>query len=86
MTRTSSIWSTRGFEPSAASPASPSLRFPQRLPIPSHHGLLVEELCLRNNLLSTIEGLEPLVSLKQLDLYENQIEKIQGLASLTQLE
>jgi protein phosphatase 1 regulatory subunit 7 len=36
-------------------------------------------LCLRQNLLTSIEGLEDLTSLKELDLYDNQISKIENL-------
>jgi len=47
----------------------------------------VEELCLRNNLIKKIEGLECLEStLSNLDLYDNRIKKIENLGKLTLLE
>ena len=47
----------------------------------------LQKLCLRQNQISKIEGLEPIAgTLKDLDLYDNLIAHMGGLASLTKLE
>ena len=48
--------------------------------------ILFQTICLRNNLIKKIEGLTTVTTLVQLDLYDNQIMKIQGLESLVNLE
>ena len=40
---------------------------------------------LRQNRITSIEGLASLTQLEELDLYDNLIEEIQGLAPLTTL-
>ena len=45
-----------------------------------------QTLCLRQNLIKVIENLETLTLLKELDLYDNQLTKIEGLGALTELE
>lgn len=45
-----------------------------------------QRLCLRQNLIIDIEGLEPLGDcLKELDLYDNKISRIRGLSNLRAL-
>lgn len=39
----------------------------------------MQKLCLRQNLITSIEGLEGNTSLKELDLYDNQINKIENI-------
>lgn len=48
--------------------------------------LCVQTLSLRQNLIKTIENLEMLVTLKELDLYDNQICKLENLQTLKELE
>jgi len=46
----------------------------------------IESLCLRNNLISSLRGLEPLApSLRELDLHDNQLTKIENLEILREL-
>lgn len=45
-----------------------------------------QTLCLRQNLIKCIENLEGLQSLRELDLYDNQIRRIENLDALTELE
>lgn len=45
-----------------------------------------QTLCLRQNLIKCIENLGELQSLRELDLYDNQIKKIENLEALTHLE
>lgn len=47
---------------------------------------LSQTLCLRQNLIKCIENLEELHGLRELDLYDNQIKKIENLDALTELE
>lgn len=47
-----------------------------------HH----QTISLRQNLIKRIENLDSLVSLKELDLYDNQIRKLENLQALTELE
>ena len=47
---------------------------------------LQQTLCFRRNLIIKIEGLDRLVTLQELDLYDNQIEKIENLEKLTNLK
>ena len=44
-----------------------------------------QTLVLRQNRITSIEGLASLTQLEELDLYDNLIEEIQGLAPLTAL-
>ena len=46
----------------------------------------VETLCLRWNLIKTIENLDTLTSLRELELYDNQITVINNLSTLVNLE
>lgn len=46
----------------------------------------VENLNMRQNLITKIENLSHLTTLKQIDLYDNHIEKIEGLETLVQLK
>lgn len=48
--------------------------------------LLLQTLCFRRNLIIKIEGLDRLVTLQELDLYDNQIEKIENLEKLMNLK
>lgn len=45
-----------------------------------------QTISLRQNLIKQIENLESLVSLRELDLYDNQIRKLENLQTLTELE
>lgn len=45
-----------------------------------------EFLGLRNNLITKIEGFIQLITLRELELYDNQIEKIENLTNLINLE
>ena len=45
----------------------------------------VQYLCLRQNLIKTIEGLGTLVQLQTLDLRDNLLERIEGLDNLVNL-
>ena len=47
---------------------------------------LCQTLSLRQNLIKCVENLESLVSLRELDLYDNQIRKLENLDALTELE
>ena len=51
-----------------------------------NHYISFQTLCLRQNLVKTIEGLSTLVHLRELDLYDNQITKIENLEVLVNLE
>ncbi|KAJ3323997.1 phosphatidyl inositol kinase [Boothiomyces sp. JEL0866] len=42
-------------------------------------------LCMRQNLLTVINGLDTLINLEELDLYDNRIDKIEGLNHLVKL-
>ena len=46
----------------------------------------VETLCLRQNLIKRIENLQHNATLTELDLYDNQISKIEHLDALVNLE
>lgn len=46
----------------------------------------LRNLCLRWNRIKIIENLEMLVTLNELDLYDNQITKIENLSSLVNLK
>ncbi|KAG5461197.1 MAG: hypothetical protein BJ554DRAFT_6644 [Olpidium bornovanus] len=46
----------------------------------------LERLCLRQNLISHVVGLNGLVKLKELDLYDNRISKLSGVDELGNLE
>jgi protein phosphatase 1 regulatory subunit 7 len=48
--------------------------------------MLMKRLCLRQNLIESIEGIESLVQLQDLDLYDNRISRIEGLSTLINLE
>lgn len=48
--------------------------------------LFVQSLCLRQNLIKKIEGLSCVPTLTDLDLYDNQITKIENLEALVNLE
>ncbi|KAI7898728.1 uncharacterized protein BX663DRAFT_564532 [Cokeromyces recurvatus] len=45
----------------------------------------LQSICLRQNLIIDIEGLDSLSQLKELDLYDNKISHMRGLNNLTQL-
>ena len=47
---------------------------------------ITQRLCLRQNLISKIEGLSEIVTLNELDLYDNRISSIENLESLVDLE
>ena len=61
---------------------------PTGLPVPSVSCpfSVPQTLCLRQNLIKCIENLEWLQSLRELDLYDNQIRRIENLDALTELE
>ena len=46
----------------------------------------LQELCLNNNQITTIQGLEKLTELRELNLAHNQITKIEGLEKLDSLK
>ncbi|WAR15166.1 PP1R7-like protein, partial [Mya arenaria] len=46
----------------------------------------VENLCLRQNLITKIDGLSTLTTLVELDLYDNQLTKIENLEALVNLQ
>lgn len=48
--------------------------------------LNLRSLCLRWNHIKAIENIQMLVSLNELDLYDNQITKIENLSSLINLK
>lgn len=51
------------------------------------HLKAVTELCLRNNLLKTLNGLQCLAgTLKSLDVYDNRLKKIEQLEDFKELE
>lgn len=47
---------------------------------------VTQTLSLRQNLLKKIENLDSLTSLRELDLYDNQIRRLENLHHLVQLE
>ncbi len=48
--------------------------------------LMLQTMCLRQNLVKKIEGLSTLVTLRELDLYDNQLTKVENLDELVNLE
>jgi len=51
-----------------------------------HNVSAVQTLCLRQNLISIIENLQHNATLRELDLYDNQIRQIANLDALVNLE
>lgn len=49
-------------------------------------GVFFQNLCLRQNLITKIEGLSTLTTLVELDLYDNQLTRIENLEQLVNLQ
>lgn len=49
------------------------------------HSLSLQELVLRSHLIKKMEGVETMTKLESLELYDNEVKKIENIAALTAL-
>lgn len=49
------------------------------------HSFSLQELVLRSHLIKKMEGVETMTKLESLELYDNEVKKIENIAALTAL-